>query len=100
MSIRVTPASSAACTVATLSSGSASPYGPPDMAIAPRPIAETTGPVLPSRRVRIAFLLHIAAVRAFVPYEIEPARASPPTAAERLSWERRSLVGGHTAGER
>src|SRR5438270_643880 len=43
------PASSAAWIVAMLSVRSAGPYMP-DMPMAPRPIAETTGPLLPRRR--------------------------------------------------
>src|SRR5690242_12468937 len=63
------PASSAAWTVAMLSARSDGPYMP-DMPIAPRPRAETVGPVLPRVRVSMggsSFVGDRASVRAAAP---------------------------------
>ncbi|GAA1851027.1 hypothetical protein GCM10009687_16860 [Asanoa iriomotensis] len=68
MSINVTPASRAACTVAMLSPRSEAPYAP-DMPIAPKPSAETTGPPVPRVRVCITPTLRQAKTgrkRAFI----------------------------------
>ena len=51
VSTRFTPASSAACSVATLSASSAGPYRS-DMPIAPSPMIDTSGPEAPNRRRR------------------------------------------------
>ena len=53
VSMKVTPASTAAFRAASDSPSSVSPQDPP-MAHAPKPISETSNPVLPSRRVCIA----------------------------------------------
>src|SRR5271155_2461967 len=53
--MRVIPASSAAWMVAMLSCRSAGPYMP-DMPMQPRPIADTTGPWVPSFRFFIVCL--------------------------------------------